>query len=78
MKRTSRRAAVRRQYRQWRAAVDLTQRDVAERSGVSLSRYYRIENWYAEPSAAEQARLTKVFKLTPEQFDQALSPVVAA
>lgn len=68
MVRSSKRQTVRRQYRQWRAAVDLSQLDTAERAGMTRERYWKIENGYEQPTAAEQSKLARVFQIETELF----------
>jgi transcriptional regulator with XRE-family HTH domain len=66
--RTSKREQARRQYRQWRVLVNLSQDDTAIKARIAKSRYWRIENGYREATAQEAARIAKVFGITPEQL----------
>lgn len=62
-----RKRAIRRQYRQWRAAVDLTQGQVEERARriypeFRAGSYWRIENGLGFPSPSERKALARVLK----------------
>jgi transcriptional regulator with XRE-family HTH domain len=46
-----------------RAEVDVTQMDLAIKAGISLSRYWRIESGYEQPTDAERARLAKALRV---------------
>jgi transcriptional regulator with XRE-family HTH domain len=57
-----------------RADRRITQLDTALKSGVSLSRLWRIENGYSDPTPTEQAALAKALKAdVAEIFPQAVA-----
>ena len=49
-----------------RAELDITQMDVARKAGIQLTRYWRIENGYDQPSETERAKLAKALRVAPE------------
>lgn len=75
---SSRRELIRSQYKTWRVVANLSQLQLAEATGISASRYWRIENMYAEPTNAEKRSLARAFGITRKQFDDALSLAAAA
>lgn len=71
MKRPQRRAEIRRRFRALRLnAGELTQMDAAEKAGLSMSRYWRLENGYDLPDDDEAKALAKAFHTTPDQITQ--------
>lgn len=63
----ARKRAIRRQYRLWRADVDLTQGQVEERARriypeFRAGSYWRIENGLNFPSPSERKALARVLK----------------
>ena len=44
--------------------------DVAEQTGMSRDKYWRIENGYDEPSTEEQAALATVFHVSVDEIFQ--------
>jgi transcriptional regulator with XRE-family HTH domain len=79
MTRPFRRDRIRAQYRTWRIAAGLSsQLATAEATGISASRIWRLENAYAEPTAAEQQSLARAFGLTLEQFVDTLADIDGA
>lgn len=47
-----------------RAERGVTQMDLALKAGLSLSRYWRIENGYETPDTGERGRLAKALRIT--------------
>lgn len=66
MVRASRREQVRRRLRALRAGVGLSQRGIAATTGISESRYWRIENSYDEPTDTERAKLAKALRVNED------------
>ncbi len=60
---------MRRQFRAYRAAADLSQIDVARALGVTERRYWLIENGYADATPDETKSLAKLFKVQPDQLE---------
>ena len=61
-----------------RAERDVTQMEIAKRTGIQAMRYWKIEKGYLEPTADECKSLAKVLKckvddlgLTPCQMEKA-------
>jgi len=50
-----------------RAERDWSQSKAARRARLSFNRYWRIENGEAEPSAGEQRRIARAFRVPLEQ-----------
>lgn len=46
-----------------RAERDVTQMDLALKAGMGLTRYWKIETGYIEPSETERARLAKALRV---------------
>lgn len=69
----SKRAEVRRTYRQWRAAADLTQMNTAVLAGIARERYWKIENGYEQPTADEQVAIARAFGLPLEVLQKQLA-----
>ena len=46
-----------------RAERGVTQIDLALKAGLSLSRYWRIENGYEQPTDTERAKLAKALRV---------------
>lgn len=63
MVRASHREHVRRQLKALRAVVGLSQRGIAATTGISESRYWRIENGYDDPTDRERSKLAKTLKV---------------
>lgn len=79
MKRLSRRAEIRRRLRMQRTNLDLSQIDVAMKSDLSESRYWRIENGYDEATPDERGAIAKTLKTTEaELFDVQSDEAVSA
>lgn len=49
-----------------RAEKGVTQIDLALKAGIALSRYWRIENGYEQPTDSERARLAKALRVQGE------------
>ena len=65
--------AITRRLRILRAERDITQRDTAIKAGLSLSRYWEIENGYRDPDPAEVSAIARALKATPENVQPDLS-----
>jgi transcriptional regulator with XRE-family HTH domain len=59
----AKRAAIRRQYRLWRTAVEKTQIDVELLARLDAGRYWKIENAVVFPTDEERIRLARVLKV---------------
>jgi transcriptional regulator with XRE-family HTH domain len=77
-RRTTKRELARQRYRLPRLRVDLSQVDTAAKARISQVRYWKIENGYATATKAEDARLAKVFRITPSEFSPATDSAVRA
>lgn len=51
-----------------RAERDLSQRDTATKAGMSVDRYWKIENGYADPTDAERQGLARALRLQPDDI----------
>lgn len=58
--------AHRARFRVHRAAIDISQLDVAVKVGMSEHRYWEIENGYRKASDEELAKIAKVFGCSPD------------
>lgn len=67
---TPKRAQIRKQYRIWRTAAELTQLDTALKAGLARERYWRIENAYDVPTDTERDALARVFKVSPDAISE--------
>lgn len=57
-----------------RAERRITQMDAAAKSKIGVTRFWRIENGYAEPTPEERERLAKLFKVSESDvFPQAVA-----
>lgn len=72
MVRVSRREQTRRRLKSLRASVSVSQRAMSARTGISESRYWRIENGYDQPTFEECEALAKVLRVETSAlgFDQ--------
>ena len=59
----ARRAAIRRQYRLWRAAVEKTQLDVEALARLEAGRYWKIENGVVFPRPEERKAIARVLRI---------------
>lgn len=50
-----------------RAEKRWNQREVAQRLGCGLDRYWKIENGHTEPEPKERVKLARIFGVTVEQ-----------
>jgi transcriptional regulator with XRE-family HTH domain len=57
-----------RRLRMLRVGVGLTQRDVAGRVGISMSRYWEIENGYRTPDDRELSKIARTLKAQPDDI----------
>jgi transcriptional regulator with XRE-family HTH domain len=57
-----------------RAERRVTQRDVAKKTGLGETRYWRIENGYEQPTDTERAKLAKALRVEESAlgFDQVM------
>lgn len=62
----TRRTAIRRQYRLWRAAVDKTQLQVEALARLDAGKFWKIENGLVFPTDEERARLARVLKVAAD------------
>ena len=46
----------------------ISQYEMAERAGLGLNRYWRIENGYVLPTPAERERIAQVYGLTVQEL----------
>jgi transcriptional regulator with XRE-family HTH domain len=46
-----------------RADKRITQLDTATRAGIAMTRYWKIENGYTEPTASERKALAKALRV---------------
>lgn len=60
-----------------RAERGVTQIDLALKAGLSLSRYWRIENGYEQPTDTERARLAKALRVDDVALGVAMADVKA-
>ena len=59
----TRRAAIRRFYKQARVAVDKTQLEVESLARLNAGQFWKIENGFSFPDEDERPRLAKVLKV---------------
>jgi len=59
----AKRAAIRRQYRMLRAAVEKTQLQVEALARLDVGRYWKIENGIIFPTDEERVRLARVLRV---------------
>lgn len=64
----SQRVVIRSRYRMLRASLGISQLETSARARVSYARYWKIENGYVLPTATEEVRLARVFKLSRRKF----------
>lgn len=64
----ARRAAIRRRYRQLRAATDKTQLEVEALARLDAGRYWKIENGIVFPTTEERMRLARVLRVTEAEL----------
>ena len=57
-----------RRLRVLRASAQITQRDIAAKTGIPLSRYWEIENGYREPDGREIGKIARALKVQPEEI----------
>jgi transcriptional regulator with XRE-family HTH domain len=60
-----------RRLRQLRAGRPITQRDLALKADLPITRYWEIENGYREPSGDELAAIAKVLRCEPADISTA-------
>jgi transcriptional regulator with XRE-family HTH domain len=60
-----------------RAERRISQREVAQRAGMSQATYWKYENAYAEPSRREKARIAKALRVTIDALARQSEPAVA-
>jgi len=51
-----------------RAEREVTQIEVARRTGIQMTRYWRIEKGYDAPTDAERARLAKALRVDESEL----------
>lgn len=83
MVRELQRGTIRRQYRLWRAAVDLTQEQVEAQARklypeFGAGRFWKIENGRDYPTPSERKALAKVLKVRELDLPAAQSPEAKA
>lgn len=68
MMNTKQREHVNRIYRQLRLDADLTQLETAAKANIGETRYWKIENGYAQPTDDERKDLAKALRVSVEQL----------
>jgi transcriptional regulator with XRE-family HTH domain len=66
----SKRQELRRRLKSLRAGLELSQLELAERAGISQSKYWRIENGYDTPTSDELKALAKALRIDASQISQ--------
>lgn len=51
-----------------RAEHDITQMEIAKRTGIQVSRYWRIEHGYEQPTRDELEKLAQALQVKPRQL----------
>lgn len=74
----ARRAAIRRQYRLWRASAEKTQLQVESLARLDAGKFWKIENGVYFPTDEERTRIARVLQISPtdiptSEFRQAVA-----
>jgi transcriptional regulator with XRE-family HTH domain len=64
----ARRAAIRRQYRLWRAEVERTQLQVETLARLDAGKFWKIENGFCFPDDEERKRLARVLRVSADDL----------